>query len=101
MILMSSGKPRGVSAKALKAEVDALLAKTASAVKAKKAKPTAKAKPATKPAAKASVAAKPVAAKPAPAPKPKTRGGRLIEAEASVKAARPKDARLVWKGMSR
>jgi hypothetical protein len=97
MILMSSGKARAVSAKALKAEVDALLAKTASAVKAKKAKPTAKAKP----AAKASVAAKPVAAKPAPAPKPKTRGGRLIEAEASVKAARPKDARLVWKGMSR
>jgi hypothetical protein len=95
MILMSSGNPRAISAKTLKVEVDALLAKTASAAKAKKAKPTAK------PAAKASIAAKPVAAKPAPAPKPKTRGGRLIEAEASVKAARPKDARLVWKGMSR
>jgi hypothetical protein len=95
MILMSSGNPRAISAKTLKAEVDALLAKTASAVKAKKAKPAAKAKAAAKPAAKASVAAKPVAAK------PKTRGGRLIEAEASVKAARPKDARLVWKGMSR
>ena len=101
MILMSSGKPRGVSAKALKAEVDALLAKTASAVKAKKAKPTAKAKPAAKPAAKP-VAAKPIAAKPAAAkPKPMSRAARLHAAESEVKAARPKDARLVWKGMSR
>ena len=32
---------------------------------------------------------------------PKTRAGKLIEAERSVKAARSVDARLVWRGMSR
>jgi hypothetical protein len=45
-------------------------------------------------------AAKP-AAKPVAAAKPKSRGGRLIEAERQVKAARPKDARLVWKDMTK
>jgi hypothetical protein len=98
MILMSSGKPRGVSAKALKAEVDALLAKTKAAVAKRKtvAKPKASA---AKPAAKASVAAKPVAAEPAPAPKPKSRGGRLIQMERELAAAKPVDHRCVYRGM--
>jgi hypothetical protein len=49
----------------------------------------------TRKLAAAKPAAKPAAAKHA------TRGGRLIEAERQVKAARPKDARCVWQDMDK
>jgi F0F1-type ATP synthase membrane subunit b/b' len=94
MILMSSGKPRAVLAKTLKADVDALLARTKAAVAKLKTK------------AKAGVAPAKAAAKPAvkDAPKtvakPKTRGGRLIQAEREVQAAKPHDPRCVYRDMS-
>jgi hypothetical protein len=43
-------------------------------------------------------AAKP-AAKATAKTKPRSRSGRLIEAEAEVKAAKPKDPRKVWRDM--
>jgi hypothetical protein len=101
MILMSSGKPRAVSAETLKAEVDALLARTKAAVAKRRpvAKPRA-AKPAARPAA-AKLASKATAApKPVAKQKPKTRGGRLIQAEREVEASKPRDRRLCWRDMS-
>jgi hypothetical protein len=94
MILMSSGKPRAVSAKTLKAEVDALLARTKAAVAKRKPKARVSvAKPAPKPALKA-------VAKPAAKPKPASRSARLRQAESEVKAAKPRDRRLCWNDMT-
>jgi hypothetical protein len=61
------------------------------------AKPSAKSAAASNARAAAAAAIKIVAN----LDKPKSRGGRLVEAERSVKAARSKDARLVWRDMSR
>jgi len=99
MILMSSGKARSVSAKKLKAEVDALLSQTKAAM-AKRKKPAAKPKaaPMPKPAKPAAPAPKP-APKPVAKAKPMSRGARLRQAEAQVKSAKPRDRRLCWSDM--
>jgi hypothetical protein len=100
MLLMSQDKFVATSRSKLVADVEALLRPMTAAAKRR---PIAKKLPvAAKPkAAPMPKPAKPEAPKPAaPAPKPKSRGVRLIEAERQVKAARPKDARLVWKNMT-
>jgi hypothetical protein len=83
--VMKTGREIRADAAALLATVEKLV----NAAKKKKA-----AKMATKPPA--AHAPQPVAA-----PKPKSRGGRLIQMEREVAAAKPRDKRLLWSDMSK
>ena len=101
MILLKKDKFKNVSRTELRAEVDALLAQAKAAVA--KRRPVAKKLPvAAKPkAAPMPKPAKPAAPKPAaPAPKPASRSARLRQHESEVAASKPRDKRLVWRGMS-
>jgi hypothetical protein len=90
-------KPLSESAKRNLSELRAAVKMVKTALtQLRAAKPSAKSAAASNARAAAAAAIKIVAN----LDKPKSRGGRLVEAEAQVKAARPKDARLVWRDMT-